>query len=42
MMKQLESYLYILTEIIYEVKPQHSEILAVIHKRSDFKTADLP
>ena len=37
--RELSLYSY---RLIYEVKPQHSEILAVIHKRSDFKTANLP
>lgn len=27
--------------ILYEVKPSHVEVLAVIHKRRDFQAADL-
>lgn len=37
--RELSLYSY---RIIYEVKPQQSEVLAVIHKRLDFKAEDLP
>ena len=37
--RELSLYSY---RIIYEVKPQQAEVLAVIHKRLDFKAEDLP
>ena len=37
--RELSLYSY---RIIYEVKPEQSEVLAVIHKRLDFKAEDLP
>lgn len=37
--RELSLYSY---RIIYEVKPQKSEVLAVVHKRLDFKAEDLP
>ena len=37
--RELSLYSY---RIIYEVKPEQSEVLAVIHKRLDFKVEDLP
>lgn len=37
--RELSLYSY---RIIYEVKPQQAEVLAVIHKRQDFRAEDLP
>ncbi len=36
--RELSLYSY---RIIYEVKPQQTEVLAIIHKRMDFKAEDL-
>jgi plasmid stabilization system protein ParE len=36
--RELSLYSY---RIIYEVKPQQAEVLAIIHKRMDFKAQDL-
>jgi plasmid stabilization system protein ParE len=37
--RELDLYSY---RIIYEIKTDHVEILAVIHKRRDFTMEDLP